>query len=892
MKEEKGVSMMVEYLILMGILSIFVVVTSLVLEDTLKSSQVAKVVDNQFSDVASQISAQIVDMAALYPSNGYLKAKVYMPTAIGDIEYTVGFEEIGGKRFIYITSDRGEFKKYLSLGAFASLRFENMSGITHSLREKHELYFLSAQIIYPTAVLKVKPSSIIAGQNVTIDVSNSYSPSDWWWVVYKWDGSELTRGDMGTLTKNIKILWSNDIPARCRNYNSTTESAICTLTLVVYDSRGYTANDTEEILIAKKVGVEPELYIKKYLTPEVIQVGQPFELHLRLVGRGFVVEETRQNLTVVTVLDKSGSMHAGSVSEAHSERTKFGEDFQYPLSPRVWNVSFGVSKDKPTYIVVYTTQSMPYWNSSATSNIPSDISPDDAFTLYINGAEISKTLDRSSTRAPSYGGINFACSGGELVNTNGVCYEATPSNTGTWNASIVVANPDNLTVNIVVFERPSASNYNYNRIFNQSYTYTPNLVRHSFRFEPGFTSNDRYEFAYVFIPKSYADKLNAWIYNTTAGRFAYCRDYSSPVAGKVCFVQRVPAGQDIPIYIVPRKMDANKVEGTLWMEKLDAAKIAAIKFINESLNETDYKGLVEFSTCAYTYEVNATSLYLKKLTKQKSVVINHIKNIVPTGWTNYLEALEHAKNVLLENTTIINGTKPLIILLSDGMPTCKLGSYTSDFFSCGSNRYRCSDTVCSPDDCGSQVIPKANEVKNMRIGNEYIDICTIGFGEKSYYNETILKAVSGRHTGNGVVECYYSAETLEELIEAFQSIGRLYRVAATNVRLIDPIPINLSLYMYPNLEPTLNIEGSAKCDPLNLNFTASGTIINLNCSEIHIDDVIEIVITLVAYETGVVPINLGGKVNFIDINGKQREIPLPYMVAEIKSSKGAEVKIS
>jgi len=124
-------------------------------------------------------------------------------------------------------------------------------------------------------------------------------------------------------------------------YNSTTQSAVCNLTLQIFDSRGYVSSDTEELLIAKKKDVEPELYVKKYVTPDVVQLGQPFELHIRIVGRGFVVE--RSDLSVVTVIDKSESMHAGNLEEAHTERTKFGE-FSYPLNPSVLTANFSVGE--------------------------------------------------------------------------------------------------------------------------------------------------------------------------------------------------------------------------------------------------------------------------------------------------------------------------------------------------------------------------------------------------------------------------------------------------------------------------------------------------------------------------------------------------------------------
>ncbi|MEM2191333.1 MAG: hypothetical protein QW540_07905, partial [Archaeoglobaceae archaeon] len=59
--DNRGVSLLVEYLILMGILSVFVVVMSLQIHDTLNEVQLSRVVENNFADVASQISAIYTD---------------------------------------------------------------------------------------------------------------------------------------------------------------------------------------------------------------------------------------------------------------------------------------------------------------------------------------------------------------------------------------------------------------------------------------------------------------------------------------------------------------------------------------------------------------------------------------------------------------------------------------------------------------------------------------------------------------------------------------------------------------------------------------------------------------------------------------------------------------
>jgi len=184
---ERGVSILIEYLILMGILSVFIVVMSLSLDAQLKSSQISKVAENQFSDVASQLSAQLVDMASLYPKDGYIKAKIYMPASIGGVAYRLNFSEYEGTRSIYIESDDYRLTKTLSLGAFASLKFENMSGIVYSLQREGKVELRRETIDYLTAVLKIRPNSVISGNNVTIDVSDSYSPVFWTWKVLDWN---------------------------------------------------------------------------------------------------------------------------------------------------------------------------------------------------------------------------------------------------------------------------------------------------------------------------------------------------------------------------------------------------------------------------------------------------------------------------------------------------------------------------------------------------------------------------------------------------------------------------------------------------------------------------------------------------------------------------------
>lgn len=856
---DKGVSILVEYLILVGILSVFIVAMALSLDAQLKSSQVSRVVENQFSDVASQISAQLVDMAAIYPKDGYLRAKIYMPMSIGGIAYRINFSEYGGYPSIYIDSDDYRLRKTLSLGAFASLKFDNMSGIAYSLHKEGRIELTRSAIEYPSAVLKIKPNSVLSGNNVTIDVSNSTSPVFWEWKVLNWNGTVIAEGDKNEKIKVVTIWWSSDIPSKCKNYTEigSSKSAICNFTLIVTDSRGYTSDDTEEVLIANIAGVEPDLYIRKFIVPDTLSIGQPFELHLKLVGRGFVLNETRKGLSVVTVIDRSGSMHAGNINEAHSERTLY-TSFTSSVQPNITKIVFNVNS---------SFRNNEFYVSISSNPVPER--GDSAFTVYITKPD----------------GSNVTLNGIRTYKDDKI----TDSEIGNWTFEIMVANKIPVNLNIRFYSGkycPDGSNCKLRDTLTA--TYTPNITFYNFSFPAGYTRNNTYEFAYVYVPEKYRNSFYLWLGNN------FC-NYYSQVSGSVCFVQNITAEQNYTVYVVPRLKNATSIGGELWIEKLDAAKIASIKFVNYSLNPTDYIGLVNFSTSAYAHIVNNSS-YLTKLTTNNSSVISQIKNITASGWTNYLLALNKSLEVLKENVSIISGTKPLIVFLSDGMPTCKRVSSCSgsDCYNLSGENFTCSVSACDPDDCGGQVIPRAREIRNMTIGGEYIDICTIGFGDKAYYNETILKLMSGRRNlsnSSQILECYYSAKTLDELINAFVSIGKLYERAATNITLNDTIPIEISLHMYPEVKPELSVDGKANCS-LEWDFVEGGTSISMHCSEIYIDDIVEIVLKLIPKEAKTIKINEGGVVVYYDINNQRREFRLPEMWVEVKSITGAEVKIS
>ncbi|MEM1751467.1 MAG: hypothetical protein QXY92_03620 [Archaeoglobaceae archaeon] len=92
--DNRGVSLLVEYLILMGILSVFVVVMSLQIHDTLNEVQLSRVVENNFADVASQISAIYTDYILILPESGSISTNIEMPSVIGSLSYSAKLKKL------------------------------------------------------------------------------------------------------------------------------------------------------------------------------------------------------------------------------------------------------------------------------------------------------------------------------------------------------------------------------------------------------------------------------------------------------------------------------------------------------------------------------------------------------------------------------------------------------------------------------------------------------------------------------------------------------------------------------------------------------------------------------------------------------------------------------
>lgn len=205
--------------------------------------------------------------------------------------------------------------------------------------------------------------------------------------------------------------------------------------------------------------------------------------------------------------------------------------------------------------------------------------------------------------------------------------------------------------------------------------------------------------------------------------------------------------------------------------------MAAITFNNAT--KDDLVGLVDYNSDAYKHEVN-TSTYLDYLTTDVENVDDEIKELTAGGATNIYDALVKSNETLHENTSYVEGTKPMIILLTDGVPTW--GGSDCDW-DCDGGSY------CS---CAAQkAIQESEDIKSTEIGSENISICTIGFGYN--YNETFLETISSPMPGNSSQKCMYTATSVEELTEAYKDIEKSFRLAAKDVVVTDVVPSNLEL---------------------------------------------------------------------------------------------------
>ncbi|MDI9645099.1 MAG: hypothetical protein QFX40_00210 [Archaeoglobales archaeon] len=898
MGADKGVSLLVEYLILMGILSVFVVVMSLQIHDTLSEVQLSRVVENNFADVASQISAIYTDYVLILPDNGSISTKIEMPSTIGKLGYSAKLNKTGDVAYILV-----EGGKYSAASGLGLAKFISKSGVisvgtggeiisfqveAEKKEEKPKVeYEKSIECPFiPKPRIEFIQSSVAIEDNFGLKVSfvnKDEITKSIRWNVTLWNGSVISGSDIDKIVA-LKLIDENEVKNQCVKRNDTSNDYECYawIRAEIVDLPHCNASDANKLLVSlKPEESNPYLVCKKWIEPRIVSPGDVFDVNLRIEGRGFLLNST--NLSVVHVIDVSGSMILPTIFKNYS----------FTVNPNVIKETVTLNSSGKLEIWAYTSDRLTSWYSNsackacsnATGNCPwYNVGYDESFVkLYVNGVD-------------SGGDYN---SGGKI----GKYYSQNNAPAGNYTIEVVARAPEQINLTIVVKHQNT-------EILNKTYQY---VNKQEVEFElPPLPSGGSYGFLAVvgvqnlpewseriwsnwkFIPSegnyywrynfstcgynSFNDnKLNVWfvkadntkeflvkgnnktvirwcILGSWSGctRYAYWNSTAWYVAQDNRDISReyfnMSADAFIPypnpgtykFVVVPTTKDSVTFNATVFVMRIDAAKLAGTTF-NGMLGQKDFVGLTNFSTSAQRVVVNASSSVLKYMTNDKSAVNVSIINFKPLSATNIAGGLYWGSKVYpIWNesgnncTTCIQGLRPLMILLTDGD--------ANQVVSEGSN-YGCPTSLGA----FGQARCIANYIKNnntVKVNGFNVSICTIGFStDISGDGQQLLRDIASIRPDNNK-PCYFFATTSEELVEAYRTIFNAFQIAATNISVVESLNVSfLSPFKVLGVTATSNKLNSSVSQPEIIERDTK-TEIRLNITSIQKDEVIDLVIRL------------------------------------------------
>jgi hypothetical protein len=869
--EERGISLLLEYIILIGILSSFAIITGLYLKDTLEKSQVERVLENQLTDSASVIASQLTDYSILAEDAKKIESKITTTKSIGDVEFFARFETYDGKVYIKLVSEDGKVEYTIPFGPEELQNFVVENSTIHSLQQEKKLELESTVVCNsPIRVtIDVDPDSIAfesyqsvsdyINHTITLEKFETGEPVGGNWTLYLWNGS-IYYGSTDVPMLRLKYYWMGDDTSdwsgtNC-TYDSSTKTAVCNVTVYAESWSNEFCNDTVSttvILSKEPEDVEPFLEFKKFAKPEVAEVGKPIEIHIRLEGKGFAKEAS--DLTAVQVIDVSGSM------DWDSEYA----DLSSTANPTLWTVEFNITSSdvgKTLRIEAWTTSSD---ITNLTDNGWYSSYSDSYILMYLDGNEVGSSIPGSLY------GKRYS----QLIESEDI---------GNHTVSVIARAPDTIKLYLRIKIGGSV-------VFDNSTYYTSTVISRSFYLPSDRTSDGTYDRLKV----TASTDFDAWLEDPNGDKYKL---YSSGQRT----LYNVPPGQ-YQLYAVPKTKDSTSLTAKAYIKRIEAAKIASIYFNN--LEGVKYVGLARFSTDSYSYELNGSTA-LTYLTTDKSAANDVIKGLTAGGATDHYDGLyagyiEFPNESASENncTECLRGTIPLLILLSDGEttacnPSCDescwdypiCNGYTCcdysyfrwyyGWYCCvsectGSDYYPCW-CACTQCDGGYQCVPGAekakyiaNIIKNTQIipddDTSKIQICTIGFGTSlSSWGQQFLEEIASPRPDNGN-PCYFYATGYEELSDAFEAIYKAYRIAAKNITVFDTVNNSITVnpylqYIDGSLRIYLNGEDKTSEYEYTVNDTAEGTKISVNISGISIDDVVEIVFKVLPQKEGEYDLNV------------------------------------
>lgn len=312
---DRGASILVEYIVIAGILTIFMFFITVQLNDTFINIPTKIVMKNQFEDIGNQITAKMVDVALVAPESGNVNVKLYMPYSIGDHDYQAGFIQSEGDYVLEIRANEIDKVEILPIG---NIGLQVMpEGYTFSLDVENELSYTSSSHLMPTAVALAYPTTSRTNSTVTFDMTYSTGEGN---LRFEWDF-----GDGDTYTGQYDPSDPNSALIR-HNYTSVGNySAILTVT----DDSGYSDVDTINITIIPN-NPDPFLFADKYVIPDNAEPNEPVKIVIFMKGGG--ITQTSRQLSAVHLIDTSGSMDPDYYSGGYSQYTSSSSS----VSPSKW----------------------------------------------------------------------------------------------------------------------------------------------------------------------------------------------------------------------------------------------------------------------------------------------------------------------------------------------------------------------------------------------------------------------------------------------------------------------------------------------------------------------------------------------------------------------------